>query len=246
MRFAVLLKWVPDLVEDLEVDDEGTGVDTEDLKFKLNEFDDHALEQALLLAGEGDEVVALTLEGDGAEKMLCTAIAKGASRGIRLTGSSSLDTAGLADSFSQALGADTYDLILTGVQSVDDRDGQLGPVLAARMGLPCVSVVSEVGLEGSTAMVAKEYSGGMVAEFEVDLPAVLGIQAASEAPRYAPVSRVRQVQQTVDLEEFAVSGTGASSGSSITGMAQPESGGGAKMLTGLDELVEVLNGLGVT
>ena len=85
-----------------------------------------------------------------------------------------------------------------------------------------------------------------MAEFEVDLPAVLGIQAASEAPRYAPVSRVRQVQQTVDLEEFAVSGTGASSGSSITGMAQPESGGGAKMLTGLDELVEVLNGLGVT
>jgi len=49
MNITVLLKQVPDLVEELEVDESGTGLDRSWLKFILNEFDDHALEQALLL-----------------------------------------------------------------------------------------------------------------------------------------------------------------------------------------------------
>ena len=80
MKIAVLLKMVPDLVEELEVDASGKALDTEELKFKLNEFDDHALEEALLLTSEGDEVVAFALDGDGVEKLLFTALAKGASR----------------------------------------------------------------------------------------------------------------------------------------------------------------------
>ena len=245
MKIAVLLKWVPDLVEELEVDDNGTGLDTEDLKFKLNEFDDHALEEALLLAVDGDEVIALAMDGDGGEKMLFTALAKGATRGIRLNGSSTEGTAGLAAAFSQALEAEACDLILTGVQSVDDRDGQLGPFLASRMGLPCISVVSAVSLSGQTASVNKEYSGGMMAEFEVDLPAVLGIQAARETPRYAPVSKIRQMQQTSTLEEFTISTTAAGSGSTVSGFSQPEGGSGAKMISDVEELAELLNGLGV-
>jgi len=245
MKIAVLLKWVPDLVEELEVDDDGTGLDTEDLKFKLNEFDDHALEEALLLAGDGDEIIALAIDGEGSEKMLFTALAKGATRGIRLNGSSSKGTTGLAAAFSQALKAESCDLILTGVQSVDDRDGQLGPFLAAKMGLPCISVVSAVSITGQTATVNKEYSGGMMAEFELDLPAVLGIQAARDTPRYAPVSKIRQMQQTSTLEEFSVSAEDISSGSTVSGYSQPEGGSGAKMISDVEELAELLNGLGV-
>lgn len=244
MKIAVLLKWVPDLVEELEVDDDGTGIDTEDLKFKLNEFDDHALEEALQIAAEGDEVVAMAMEGDGAEKMLFTAIAKGASSGIVLSGGSDSNTYGLAAGFGAALANDSYDLILTGVQSVDDLDGQLGPILAANLSLPCVSVVSELTISGSVATVSKEYSGGIVAEFEVDMPAVLGIQAARETPRYAPVSKIRQMQQSTTLETMSVE-SAASSGASITAMSEPESGSGAKMLEEVEELVELLNEIGV-
>jgi len=245
MKIAVLLKWVPDLVEELEVDDDGTGLDTEDLKFKLNEFDDHALEESLLLAGDDDEVIALAMGGEGSEKMLFTALAKGATRAIRLTGSSTEGTTGLATAFSQVLEAESCDLILTGVQSVDDRDGQLGPFMASKMGLPCISVVSEVSLSGQTASVMKEYAGGMMAEFEVDLPAVLGIQAARETPRYAPVSKIRQMQQTSTLEEFSITDTGTGSGSTVSGFSQPEGGSGAKMISDIEELAELLNGLGV-
>ena len=245
MKIAVLLKWVPDLVEELEVDDDGIGIDTDDLKFKLNEFDDHALEEALQIANDGDEVVAIAIDGDGTEKMLYTAIAKGASSGIRLTGGSNSNTANLAAGFATALDGGNYDLILTGVQSVDDLDGQLGPILAANMGLPCVSVVSSLNVSGGVATVTKEYSGGIVAEFEVDLPAVLGIQAARETPRYPPVSKIRQVQQSTDLAEKSVSGS-STSGTIITAMSEPETGGGAKMLDDVEDLIEILKGLGVS
>ena len=63
MRIIVPLKLVPDLVEELEVDDSGRALDTEYVKFKLNEFDDHALEEALLLKdSDGAEVTAMAVD----------------------------------------------------------------------------------------------------------------------------------------------------------------------------------------
>jgi len=242
MKIAVLLKKVPDLVEDLEVDASGKELDTDDIKFKLNEYDDHALEEAILLKESGavDEVVAMAVDGEDVDKMLFTAIAKGADKAVKLTDGNPADSHQLGKAFSNVLESANYDLVFTGVQSVDDRDGQLGPILASYLHVPCVSVVSGVALSGETAVVHKEYSGGMMAEFEVDLPAVLGIQAAKQAPRYAPVSKIRQVQETVAIEEVSMGDLGSGAGSSVASMAPPEKGVGAEMLDDVEDLIYVL------
>lgn len=247
MKIVVLLKQVPDLVEDLEVDASGKALDRSDIKFKLNEFDDHALEEAILLkeSSSADEVVAMAVDGEGVEKMLFTAIAKGADKAVKLTGENPTDSHQLGKAFANALGADDYDLVFTGVQSVDDRDGQLGPIIASYLGLPCISVVSGVSVFDGTAVVHKEYSGGMMGEFEVDLPAVLGIQAAKQAPRYTPVSKIRQVQETESIDETSVGDLGPGSGSLVASMAPPEKGAGAKMLENVEDLIDVLKEKGV-
>lgn len=245
MKIAVLLKWVPDLVEELEVDDSGTGLDTEDLKFKLNEFDDHALEAALIAAQPDDEVIAMALAGEGAEKMLFTALAKGATKAVQIEGASSASSRSMAVAFGEAVKSEVCDLVLTGVQSVDDLDGQLAPLMAALSSLPCISVVSGLSVEGGTAIVSKEYSGGIVAEFAVDLPAVFGVQAAAEAPRYAPVSKIRQIQQTASIEQFTSTQSNDSGSVKVVGFSEPESGGRAEMLGDAEELAEVLKELGV-
>ena len=77
-------------------------------------------------------------------------------------------------------------------------------------------------------------------EFEVDLPGVLGIQASKQPPRYAPVSKIRQVQQTVSIEEASMGDLGSGSGSAITSMTTPEKGASAKMLDDVDDLIDVL------
>jgi electron transfer flavoprotein beta subunit len=247
MRIIVPLKQVPDLVEDLELDASGTGLDYESLKMKLNEFDDHALEEALLLkeGTPGTEVVALAVESDEAGRMLFTALAKGADRAVNLTGvDANADNGVLAQAFAQAVRKLGGELILTGVQSAGDRDGQLGPLMAAHLGMPSISVVTHVALSGSTVTLDKEYAGGLMAEFETQPPIVLGIQAARQAPRYAPVSKVRQVQQTAKLEAMAVTPGGVPAAKVIR-MEPPAKGQGAKMLTTAADIVGVLKEKGV-
>ena len=117
--------------------------------------------------------------------------------------------------------------------------------MAQYLSVPCVSVVAGVSLSGGQATVQKEYSGGMLGEFEIDLPAVLGIQAAAQAPRYAPVSKVRQIQQTETLQESAIGDLGSGAGSSIASMAAPAKGSGAEMLDDVDALLAVLKDKGV-
>jgi len=238
MNVIVPIKQVPDLVEELEINEEGTDLNRDAVKYKINEFDDHALEEALQLKAEaGGTVTVLALDGDETDKMLYTAIAKGADKGVKVTGDFSVGVAShvAAKAMANVIGAMSHDLILTGVQAVDDRDGQMGVLLANYLGAPHVSVVTGVKTDGNKAVVNKEYSGGMMAEFEVDLPAVLGIQAARETPRYVAVSRVRQVTKEAALEEVEAGNVAIEVGSNVRRMMKPEKGSRAEMIEGSPE-----------
>ncbi len=247
MKILVLEKRVPDLVEDLEVDSAGTALDPDSVTLTLNEFDDHALEEALLLKDDtGGSVTIMALDSEGVDKTIYIALAKGADRAIKISCSGDVDNnLGRAQIFAEQIRTEGYDLILTGVQAADDRDGQLGPAVAALLDQPCVEVVTHVTPGDGKVTVHKEYSGGIVAELEADTPAVLGIQAARQSPRYAPVSRVKQVRESTTIE--TVSSSGGDDGPSVTvvAMTPPEKGEGAQMRDGVDELMEILEAKGV-
>lgn len=245
MKTMVLMKRVPDLVEELEVDDTGKALDTEYLSLKLNEFDDYALEEALCLKeAHGGDVTAVALDGEDVDKMLFTALAKGADRAIKITGvEEGGSNLALAKVYAGLLADESPDLVLTGVQSAEDRDGQLGPMVAALAGMPSVEVVTHLEGSGGTVTLHKEYAGGLTAELEVDLPAVLGIQASRQTPRYAPVSKVRQVQESATLQ--TVERASEDGATAIVVMTPPETGAGAQMLAGVEELVAMLESKGV-
>ena len=86
MDIAVLLRAVPDPIEELELNDDETDLDRDYLGYVLNEFDDHALEEALLLKEDsGGSVTAYALgTADEVEQMLHTAVAKGADRAVKV------------------------------------------------------------------------------------------------------------------------------------------------------------------
>lgn len=254
MNIAVLIKLVPDLVEELEIDGTGTALDTTWLRLIINEVDEHALEQALLLKERGGgDVTVVTAEGDGAEDVLYAAAAKGSDRLIRLRGISFEDAPGnhtLARAFAAVLRDLEPDLVLTGVQAHNDLDGSLGPLLAEEMGMPYVGYLSGVQTEDGVCRVMKEYPGGLAAEMEIALPAVLGIQASEEPPRYLAISRIRQAMKTatiVDREAEQPDTTGAPG---VISMFTPEVGEAATMLTGADDevaarIVEILSEQGL-
>ncbi len=240
MDIIVPVKMVPDLVEELELLDDGSGLDPDAVELRLNEFDEHAIEEALLIKeASGGTVTVVALAGKGAEDALFGGIAKGADRAISVSGApeEGADSRLAARLFASVLKDQKFDLIFTGVQAADDRLGQLGPLLAEELGLPHVSVVTGVEVEGSTALIHQEYAGGVMGRFEVDLPAVLGIQAAREAPRYVAISKLRQVMKTASIEE-AEGAPGEDAGAArIRKMYKPEASSSAQMLDGEPEEV---------
>jgi len=251
MKIAVPVKFVPDLVEELNIDPSGTALDTAWLRLIINEFDDHAVEQAILLKEKGGgQVTVMTIESEGADDFLFAAAAKGTDQLIKLTGDfSNVNNHGLARAYADILKELQPDLILTGVQAHNDLDGSVGPLLAEQLGLPYVGYVAGVSISGDKVIARKEYSGGLVAEVEIKLPAVLGIQASEQPPRYIAYSKIRQVMGTAKIEEKPVAALDLSGGTAVSRMFQPEVSQRANMLEGgadevADKLVAIFKELG--
>lgn len=251
MNYFVLLKMVPDTVEELEVAPDHKSLDADLLRFKMGDSDEHALEQALVLKEKhGGKVTVVALDAPEVDDALFTALAKGADQAVKIVG----DLAGL-----QSLGAaklmsgwlapegnlapDT--LILLRGQSYDDLEGEIGPALAELLRAPFVGVVTGVAPEGGKLRVLKEFSGGLRGEFVVPLPAVLGIQSAEKPPRYVPIAKVRAAQKTGRIETVEVAAPEPLAAVAVARMYKPEPTGRAKMLEGgpeeiAEQIVEVL------
>ncbi len=236
MNIAVLLTMVPDLVEELEIDASGTALDTQWLRFVLNESDDHALEQALLLKDRhAASVTALALDYGDVEQTLFTALAKGADAAIKIGpvpegGPRRREAAAL---FAEILRRQNADLILTGVQAINDLDGHLPGLLGGLLGLPYVGTTRsvEVSADGSL-VVHKEYPGGVAAEISLPAPAVIGVISAPQPPRYVPVSRIREVMKSRAIITEAAPELTAQPAGVIRRMYKPERAGQTTMLPG--------------
>jgi len=245
VKILVLMKMVPDIVEELEVAPDGKSLDLDAARPIVSESDDHALEQALLLKDRlGGSVVTLGVASRDLDDVLFTALAKGSDRAVKVEGvEQPLGTAAVAVLLAEVLpavpGLMPVDLVVTGCQAIDDLDGLVAPFLAEKLGIPYVGVVTGVEAKAGEGRVTvlKEYAGGVRARYAVTLPAVLGIQAAEKPPRYVPVAKVRATMKTGKIETVAAPAVGIAPAVEVLRMTKPEAAGQAEMLEGDPEAV---------
>ncbi len=242
MNILVLLKMVPDVVEELEIAADGRSLDADAIRPISSESDEHALEQALILKERaGAKVTVVGLDADGMDDALFTALAKGADRAVKIAVPADAGTRARARTLAGALAATPgllpADVILTGTQAIDDLDGLAAPLIANHLALPCLDVVTGVALAaaGGPATVVKEYPGGSRGEYQVQLPAVLGIQAAEKPPRYVPVAKVRAAMKEKKIESATAPEAAGVPVLDVIRMAKPEPAGRAAMLDGSPE-----------
>lgn len=244
MKIVVPVKLVPDLVEELVVDESGAKLDALEFSLCLNEFDDHALEQAVLLKERGGgEITVIAPDMEEANDVLYSAAAKNVDQLIKLAGvtDENMSNHAYARMLTPVIKELSPDLVLTGVQAHDDLDGQLGPLLAEYLKLPYVGYVAGVDNVNGKAIAFKEYPGGLLAKMEVTLPAVLGIQAAEQPPRYIAFSRIRQAMSTASIEERATTDADHSGVPEISQLYPPIAAQRAEMLEGeADEIAAQL------
>jgi electron transfer flavoprotein beta subunit len=199
MHVAVVLRLVPDTGEELEIDADGSDIDREWVGMKINEFDEFALEEAVILKERsGARVTAVAWAADGADRLLQSAIARGADEAIRVDHGQGRvgDPATAAKLLAPTLRKIAADLVLTGVQTPEDVFGQLAPYLAGTLGWPTVNAVSGITVRDGALAIQQEYSGGLSALLAVTGPAVLGVQTASQPPRYVSGTKLRQAMST--------------------------------------------------
>jgi electron transfer flavoprotein beta subunit len=257
MKILVLLKMVPDVVEELEVAGDGISLSREFLRLIVNERDEYALEQALILKERHQAtVIVVAPEAPEVDDVLFTALARGADRAVKIAGldegtGSRASAAAVAAALPAVAGLLPVDLILTGCQAIDDLDGLVGPFVAQEMGFPYVGIVTGLDVDArGIACCSREYPGGVRGSFEIDLPAVVGIQGAEKPPRYVPIAKVRAAMAAGKIEVVSAPGPAEGPSVGVVGMKRPEVAERAEMITGdLDEIAarvcEILAGRGL-
>jgi len=244
-KILVAVKHVGILGDDFQINEGEQGLSSGSFDYKINEWDESAMEMALLLSEKlGEcEVVAVTVGDEGADASLRKAMAMGADRGVRIWDESLLnaDPITIARGLAGVAKLENPDLFLCGVQSSDLGHGATGTVLAGILGVPHSASVIECDWDGEAKLtLTRELEGGAQQRFRLPAPAVLTVQTGANQPRYATMRMIKQAKKKpIDT----VDGTALDDGSSgfvVNRVYKPVSEKAEMLTVGVDEVADFI------
>ena len=236
--------------EELRILDEGKSVDLSKIPFKVNDWDNYAVEEAVRVVEKtGGSVTAVSIGDAESDEVLRRAIAMGAKDGFLIEAAGALHDpymrGELIRNFIQKESV-PFDVIFTGVQSEDDQFGAVGGILAALLKVPFASMVIGIdGIEEGSMVVRRELEGGLQERVKITTPCVLSIQSGINEPRYVSIMGIRKASK-VERRVFkgAEYESGAPAKIELARWTYPERKGGAEMLAGeLDDMCRQLLGI---
>ncbi len=208
MKIAVCIKQVLARDSQPRVNEAKAWVRDEDASFEMNEPDAYALEEALRMKERhGGEVVVCSAGPSRVSQVIREALARGADRAIQVESDAlaAADAFAVAGALADAMAGESFDLVLTGLQSDDQGFAQVGVVLAERLGMPHATIIMEVRAEGGTLRVKRELEGGWFQWVSMPLPAVLTIQSGINQLRYATLKGIMAAKKK-EIRKVAASG----------------------------------------
>ena len=233
MKIAVCIKQVVTREWQLRVNEGKTWIRDQDASFELNEPDAYALEEALRLKEKhGGEVVVVSAGPARAAQVLREALARGADRAIHVESDAlaAADAFVVAEALAGAIREEQFNLVLTGLQSVDQGFGQVGVVLAEKLGMPHATIIMEVQASDSGLRVKRELEGGWFQWMTLPLPALLTIQSGINQLRYATLKGIMAAKKK-EIRKVAPAAA-ASASQTIVSVYFPEKGKKTQMLPG--------------
>ena len=166
MKMLIPVKRVIDYNVKVRVKSDGTGVETSNVKMSMNPFDEISVEEAVRMkeAGTAEEVIAVSLGVAQCQETIRTALAMGADRGIHVASDEELEPLAVAKMLKALVDKESPDLVILGKQAIDDDANQTGQMLAALLGWPQATFVSELELNDGTVKAVREIDGHDMAE----------------------------------------------------------------------------------
>jgi electron transfer flavoprotein beta subunit len=210
MNIAVLIKQVPDTWSERTLTEPEWTLDREAADAVIDEIDTRGVEAALQLTEKhGGEVTVVTMGPDRATDALRKALAMGVDKAVHinddgLAGSDALQTSAALAAALRTLAAD---LIIAGNESTDGRTGSVPSMLAERLGLPQITSVRTLEIDGTTLRAERVRDGGY-SEVTATLPAVVSVTEKINEPRFPSFKGIMAAKkkevQTFTLADLGV------------------------------------------
>ncbi len=239
MNIVVCVKRVPLTQEvDLEIDASGKEINKDSLAYVMNDCDNYAVEEAVLLQEKfGGSVTVVTVGGEVDEEVLWRALAMGADSALRIDpGDRKLDGFVVAKILAQAIGEIPHDLVLTGVQADDDNYGMTPVMLAEHLGLGHAAVVTGIEPKEGEARINVELEGGIDEISIIKLPALLSIQTGINEPRYVSIMGIKRAKKkelkVMGLDELNLPEEDLTPQTTVEELFLPPETGGAEIIEG--------------
>ena len=196
MKILVAVKRVIDYNVQIRVKEDGTGVNTDNVKMSTNPPDDNAVEEAVKLkeSGKAKEIIAVTVGGEKAQETVRKALAVGADRGIHIKTESYIEPLGVAKILKKIVEREKPDLIFMGKQAIDDDCNQTGQMLAAILGWSQGTFASKIELKEQVIQVTREVDEGLET-IEINLPAIVTCDLRLNEPRYASLPNIMKAKK---------------------------------------------------
>lgn len=248
MKLLICIKQVPDMESKFKINGEGNWYDRADLAWRMNEYDEYAVEQAVRLKEQVKEadLTVLCVGPDQVTETIKKALAMGCDRGVHITDGDSfkrepIEIAAMIAGFAKDK---NFDIIFTGMQSQDRGSAQVGVMIAELLGIPAVTTIVDFAYDNGTIQVKRELEGGSKALVTATTPVVLTCQLGLNTPRYPTLPNIMKAKKK-ELLAMAPDTGGVGCMQETAACYFPEKKGGGMVLEGdvpelADKLIQIL------
>jgi electron transfer flavoprotein beta subunit len=242
MNILVCVSRVPDTATKIIIGADGTSIDKTGVKYIVNPYDEYAIEEGLRLREKnGGTVTAVTVGPEISTDILRQSLAMGVDKVTLIKGEESMDSYAIAYNLAEYAKTINPDIIFLGRQSVDYDSLQIPSMLAELLGLPSVSVVSKLTIDGNEVTAERDIEGGKEI-VGTTLPCVISAQKGLNDPRYPKLPDIMKAKsKPIEI----IDAKSAGNRTSIIGLEIPLKQRAGKILGDTDgdiaELVRLLH-----
>jgi len=249
MKLLVCIKQVPDLESRFKPNAEGVWYNEADLAWRMNEYDEYAVEQAVQLRekiGETAELTVLSIGPDRVVEAIKKALAMGADNAAHIQdpAAATRDPWQIASIIAAYADNKGFDLIFTGMQSQDRGSAQVGVTVAELLGYSCATTLVGFAFDNGIVTAKRELEGGIKGIVKLKIPALVTCQLGLNIPRYPTLPNIMKAKKK-EIAAIAVADLLAEESLATTTSFHPpaKKGGGIVLEGDVDNLVDQLIGI---
>jgi len=199
MNILICIKQVPDMESKFKINAEKNWYDRTDLAWRMNEYDEYAVEQAVRLKEQvgAADLTVLCIGPDQVKETMKKALAMGCDRGVHIADNDAhkrepLEIASMIAGFAKDK---NFDIVFTGMQSQDRGSAQVGVMIAELLAIPAVTTIVDFTFDNGAIHVKRELEGGGRALVKATTPVVLTCQLGLNTPRYPTLPNIMKAKK---------------------------------------------------